>query len=66
MVTFGLLGSTFEGHGSPSPINVCTPTEFKDDICTNYFPKLHANSPLRGQIISQIQTKRSGVGVEVV
>ena len=69
MVAFGLIGSAFEGNGSPPPVNTymcCIPTEFKDDICTDYFQKVHANSHLHRQIISQIQTKRSGVRVEAV
>ena len=45
---------------------MCIPTESKDDIFTDYFQKVHANSPLHRQIMSQIQTKRSGVGVEAV
>ena len=32
----------------------------------NISKKVHANSPLHRRIISQIQTKRSGVGVEAV
>ena len=68
MAAFGLLGSASEGNGSPPPVNtyMCIPTEFKDDIFTDYFQKVHANSPLHRQIISQIQTKRSGVGVKAV
>ena len=42
------------------------PKKFKDDICTYYFQKEHDNSPLHGQSISQIHTKRFGVGVEAV
>ena len=36
MAAFGPLGSAFEGHGSPSPVNkhMCMSTERKDDICT--------------------------------
>ena len=36
----------------------------KEDICTDYFQKVHPNSPLHRHTISQIETKRSGVGVE--
>ena len=67
---FGPIGSAFEGHGSPTSFNtityVCKPTEFKDDICTDCFQNAHANFPLYMQIISQIQIKRFGVGVEAV
>ena len=38
----------------------------KDNACTYCFQEVHTNSPLHRQIISQIHTKRSGVGVEVV
>ena len=56
MTAFGTLGFAFEGNGSPPPVNtyMCIPTEFKDDICTDYFQKEHANSPLHRQLISQI------------
>ena len=56
---FGPLGSASEGNGSPPPVNtyVCTPTEFKDDIFTDYFQKVHANSPPHWQILSQNQPK---------
>ena len=37
-----------------------------DDICTDYFPKVHANYPLHRRILSSIQTKHSEVGVEAV
>ena len=39
MAAFGTLGFAFEGHSSPPPVNtyMCIPTEFKDDICTDYF-----------------------------
>ena len=56
MTAFGPPGSAFEGHGSPPPVNtyMCMPTEFKDDICTDYFQKVHAKSPMHRQIISKI------------
>ena len=56
MTAFGPLEFAFEGNGSPPPVNtyMCTPTKFKGDICTDYFPRVHANSPLHRQIISQI------------
>ena len=69
MTAFDPFGSAFEGHGSPTPVNryMYIPPELKkNDVCTDYFQKLHANSPLHRQIISQIQAKRSGVGVEAV
>ena len=68
VVTFVPFGYAPEGHGSPPPVNsyMCIPIEFKDDICTDYFQEVHVNYPLHWQIISQIQTKRSGVGVEAV
>ena len=40
--------------------------EFQHDVCIDCFHKVHQNSVLHRQIISQIQTKRSGVGVKVV
>ena len=47
---FEPLGSAFEGHGSLPLLNnyVCKPTEFKDDICTDYFQNVivHASPPL--------------------
>ena len=51
---FGFLGSAFEGHGSLPLVNLLyvIPTEFKDEICTDYFEKVHANSHLLRQIIS--------------
>ena len=66
MAAFCPLGSASEGNGSPPPVNtyMCMLTEFKDDIFSDYLKKAHASSPL--QIISQIQTRRSGVGVEAV
>ena len=66
MTAFGPLGSAYEGNGFPTPVNtyMFIPTEFKDDIFTDHFKS--ANSPLHKQIISQIQRKRSGVGVEAV
>ena len=66
MAAFDLLGPAFDGHGSPPMVNMymCTATEFKDVICTDYFQKVHANSTLQRQVISQIQTKRSRVGVD--
>ena len=62
------LEFSFQGHGSPPTVHMCmcVTTEFKDDIYTYYFQKVHANSSLQRQIISQIQTKRSGVAVEAV
>ena len=65
MATFDPLGYAFEGHGSPPAVNtyMCLPTGFEDDICTDYFQKMHANYPLHKQIISQVKKKRSGVGV---
>ena len=67
-VTFCLFGFAPEGHGSPPPVKTykCIPTEFKDNICTDYFQEVHSNYSLHRQIISQIQTKRPGVGVEAV
>ena len=60
------LTSAFEGH-APLTVNtyMCIPSELKDDIYTHYLQKVHASSPLHGQIILQI-TQRSGVGAEVV
>ena len=68
MAAFGPLGSAFEGHGSPPSVITCMRihTEFKADIYTDYLQKVHANFPLHRQVISQIETKRSGVGVEAV
>ena len=37
----------------------------KDNVCTDYFQKVHTNSPLHRQTVSHIRTKRSGVGVEI-
>ena len=62
----------FEGHGSPVPTSVktymCILYTYKiwRRYLQDYFQKVHANSPLHRQIIVQIQTKRSGVGVEAV
>ena len=68
MAAFDHLRSAFEKHGFRVPVNTykCKRTKFKDDICTEYFPKVHANSPLHRQIKLHIQIKRSGVGVEEV
>ena len=69
MAEFDPLVSAFEGHGPRPRLKrrcMCIPTEFKDDICTDYLPKVHANSNLHRQIISQIQTKHFGVGAEAV
>ena len=68
MVAFGPLGSAFEGHGSSPPGNtdICLPKEFKDDICTDYFQNVPANSPLHRQTVGITDSKHSGVGVEAV
>ena len=54
----------------PAParlIGICVcPLNLKDDVCTDYFQGVQTNCPLHRRIISQIQIKRSGVGVEVV
>ena len=76
---FGRFGgmAAFSPRGSASEVMaprprltrmcvMCIPTEFKGDIFTDNFQKMHANSPLHRQIISQIQTKPPGVGVEAV
>ena len=70
----GALGgmTTFDPFGSgmvprPRLIGICVYLlNLKDDVCTDYFQKVHANCPLHRRIISQIQTKRPGVGVEAV
>ena len=53
MAALGPLGPAFEGPGSTSPVKtyVYVPTEFKDDISTDYFQKVHANSPLHRQTV---------------
>ena len=68
MTAFRPFGSAFEGQGSPPPVNsICVYfLNLKDDACTDYFQKVHANYPLHRRIISQVQTIRSGVGVEAV
>ena len=43
-------------RASPLPVNMCVATEMEDDICKD-FKKLHANSSLQRQIISQIRAK---------
>ena len=65
MVAFGPLDPPFEVMALRLRL-VCIAAEIKDDICTEYFHNRYANSPLRMQIISQIQTTRSGIGVEAV
>ena len=45
---------------------MCIYLQKVNDICADYFQKVHVKSPLHGQTIAQIQTKRSGVGVEPV
>ena len=52
----------------PAPVYtyMCVLIELKDDIGTEYFQKVYANSSLHRQIISRIQAKHSGVEVEAV
>ena len=57
MVAFGPLGFAFEGYGSPPPVNsyMCIPTEFKDDICTDYFQKCMQIVSCKGKLYHRIK-----------
>ena len=50
MTEFGPFGSSFKSHGSPPQVTwyMRIPPEFKrkDDVSTEYFQKVHANSSL--------------------
>ena len=36
---------------------MCMPTYFKDDICTDYLPKVHANSPRIGKLYREFKQR---------